>query len=302
MNHPIRFHVLLLPNQPWPELRRRALHCEALGFDLIGIADHFIDWTKPEADWFESWSVMAALADATSTIRLTTLVSQIPLRNPAMLARQALTLDHVSNGRIEVGLGTGLTIDPSYEMTGIPNWEIGERVDRFAEYVAIVEALLANEQASFAGRFYQIDGAWMRPRPIQQPHPPILIAALGPRMIRLAAKHAQVWNSLSFKEEPAAQLAETAERIDLMRSACQAIGRDPHEVRISYTLFDATARHRGGSIGYLESTDAFRAQVEPLIALGVTDIGLYYPIDPAQMPAFEAIATAIFPDLRSQGS
>ena len=92
----------LLPNVPWADLRARALQCEALGFDLIGLADHFIDWTKPESDWFESWSVMGALAEATSTIRLTTLVSQIPLRNPAMLARQALTLDHVS-GRANRG-------------------------------------------------------------------------------------------------------------------------------------------------------------------------------------------------------
>src|SRR3954470_9492893 len=128
MSHPLRFHVLLLPNVEWAELKRRALEVEALGFEALAVADHFVDWTNPPAPWFECWSALAALAEATSTIRLTTMVTQIPLRNPALLARQVLTLDHVSNGRIELGLGTGLTIDPAYAMTGLPNWSAGERV------------------------------------------------------------------------------------------------------------------------------------------------------------------------------
>ena len=294
------FHVLLLPNVPWVELRARAVHCESLGFDLIGLADHFIDWTNPPADWFESWSLMGALAEATNTIRLTTLVSQIPLRHPAMLARQALTLDHVSNGRIEVGLGTGLTIDPSYAMMGIPNWGEGERVDRFAEYVAVVRGLLANGQSSFSGRHYQIDGAWMNPRSVQQPHPPILIAALGPRMIRIAAEYADVWNSLSFKQDPGEQLAETTGRIEQLHRSCEEHGRDPAEIRISYSIFDGQARHRGGRLGYLESEAAFLELAQPLIAAGVTDIGLYYPAVAEQRDVFERIAKDVLPELRER--
>src|SRR4051812_21103924 len=100
MSDPIRFHVLLLPKVDWAELKRRAVWLEALGFEAVAVADHFVDWTNPSAPWFEAWTLLAAIAEATSTIRLTTMVTQIPLRNPAMLARQALTLDHVSNGRI----------------------------------------------------------------------------------------------------------------------------------------------------------------------------------------------------------
>jgi alkanesulfonate monooxygenase SsuD/methylene tetrahydromethanopterin reductase-like flavin-dependent oxidoreductase (luciferase family) len=122
MQHPVRFHVLLLPNVGWDELKARVVWLEELGIEVAALADHFVDWTNPSAPWFESWTALAAMAEVTSTIRLSTLVTQIPLRHPAMLARQVLTLDHISHGRIELGLGTGLTIDPSYAMAGLPNW------------------------------------------------------------------------------------------------------------------------------------------------------------------------------------
>jgi alkanesulfonate monooxygenase SsuD/methylene tetrahydromethanopterin reductase-like flavin-dependent oxidoreductase (luciferase family) len=144
MGYPLRFHVLLLPKVDWRELRSRVIWVESLGFEVASLADHFVDWTNPASPWFESWTSLAAMAEATHSIRLSTLVSQIPLRNPAMLARQALTLDHISDGRVEVGLGTGLAIDPGYAMTGLPNWEAGERAERFGEYVALVGQLLSH--------------------------------------------------------------------------------------------------------------------------------------------------------------
>lgn len=299
MSHPLRFHVLLLPNVAWTELTARVQRLEALGFEVAALADHFVDWTNPKATWFEAWTTLAALANATTRIRLVTLVSQIPLRNPAMLARQALTLDHISGGRIEVGLGTGLTIDPSYPMAGLPNWSVGERVARFAEYVELVDRLLAQEVTTFIGRFYQVEGAVMNPRPVQTPRPPITIAALGPRMLRLAARHADCWNSLSFLPTFAEQLAETAERCRIIDAECAALGRDPGTLRRSYTLFDGQARHHGGAMGYYASPEAFLDQVSRLIALGISDIGLYYPLDPAQLPTFERIATDVLPDLRA---
>src|SRR3954453_19898275 len=145
MSHPLRFHVLLLPNVGWGELKARVVRMEELGVEVAALADHFVDWTNPPAPWFETWTALSALANAPSRIRLTTLVTQIPLRNPAMLARQALTLDHISGGRIQLGLGTGLTIDPAYAMTGLPNWEPAERVARFGEYIALVSQLLSQE-------------------------------------------------------------------------------------------------------------------------------------------------------------
>lgn len=183
MTHDLRFQVLALPSAPWDILLERYTYVEKLGFDVVGIGDHFVDWNNPSTPWLEAWTVLAAVAHETTRIRIATTVTQFPLRNPALLARQALTVDHISEGRLELGLGTGLTIDPAYDMMGIPNWEPKERVARFREYVEIVDLLLSNETTSYDGTYYQIKGAVMNPRPIQQPRPPLVIAALGPVML-----------------------------------------------------------------------------------------------------------------------
>lgn len=100
MTHRLRFQVLTLPNTSWDELLGRYQRIEALGFDLAGMADHFVDWTNPPSPWFELWTYAAAVAAKTSRLRLSTCVAQIPLRNPAMFARQALSVEHISNGRL----------------------------------------------------------------------------------------------------------------------------------------------------------------------------------------------------------
>ncbi|MCU1366580.1 MAG: hypothetical protein JWN39_2219 [Ilumatobacteraceae bacterium] len=299
MGFPLRFQVLCLPSVGWAELVGRVQRMEELRIDVAAIADHFVDWTNPPSPWFESWTVLAGLASATSTIRLTTCVAQIPLRNPAMHARQALTLDHISGGRIEVGLGTGLTIDPSYAMAGLPNWEPKERVARFAEYAEVVDHLLSDEVTTFHGAFYDIDGAFMNPRPVHSPRPPIMIGAMGPQMMRHAARRADIWNSLSFEVAFADQITETRARCEQMVANCAAIGRDPATLRRSYTMFDATARHHGGAITYYESPEQFEDMVENVIGLGVSDVGLYYPLDPNQVPMFERLAADVLPRLRA---
>ncbi len=300
MAFPLQFLVLCLPNVPWPELRERFVRLEALGVEVGALPDHFVDWTKPPSPWFESWTALTGLAAATSSLRLTTCVTQIPLRNPALFARQVLTLDHVSNGRVEVGLGTGITVDPSYDMIGIPNWEPAERVARLGEYVEIVEHLLREEITTFRGTYYTVDGAYMNPRPIQSPRPPITVGAMGPVLMRHAARHADTWNSMSFHDSFEAQFEETRRRVDLMDGICGELGRDRATLRRSYLMFDATARPRGGTIGYYESTDRFEEMATRIIDLGIEEIGLYYPLDASQVPMFERIASEVMPRLRAR--
>jgi alkanesulfonate monooxygenase SsuD/methylene tetrahydromethanopterin reductase-like flavin-dependent oxidoreductase (luciferase family) len=177
MTQALRFQVLTLPNASWDELLARFRYVEDLGFDLVTTADHFVDWTNPTVPWLES---LAAAMHETSRIRLATYVSQIPLRHPAMLAHQALTVDQISGGRLEVWSGHRLTIDPVHDMIGIPNWEPKERVVRFGDYVEVVDHLLSNERSSYEGRYYRIQNAALNLRPIQRPRPPIVVAALSP--------------------------------------------------------------------------------------------------------------------------
>ena len=298
MDHDLRFQVIALPNAPWDEVLARFKYVEDLGFDLVTTGDHFVDWNNPSLPWLEAWTVLAAVARETTRIRLATYVTQFPLRNPAMLARQALTVDHISGGRLEVGLGTGLTIDPAYDMIGIPNYEAKERVARFKEYVEIVERMLSNEVTSYEGKYYRIKDAVMNPRPLQSPRPPLVIAALGPVMLKLAARYADNWNSLSFATDFDTQLEETRRRIARIDANCTEIGRDPATLRRSYLMFDPASRASGGSITYYRSEDVFVDMVQRLLKLGISEIGLYFPTLDEQRPTFEKIATEIIPQLK----
>jgi alkanesulfonate monooxygenase SsuD/methylene tetrahydromethanopterin reductase-like flavin-dependent oxidoreductase (luciferase family) len=300
MSNNLTFHVLILPSGSWSEVAERFIHAESLGFDAAGIGDHFVDWTSPPRPWFEMWSSLSAVAARTSRIRLQTSVAQIPFRNPALFARQALTLDHISDGRVEIGLGTGLTSDPSYEMMGIPNWSAAERVARLGEYVEVVDRLLTNEITTYHGEYYRVEEAHMNPRPIQTPRPPITIAALGPKMMEHAVRLADTWDSLSFAAELGAQMEETESRIERIDRLCDDLGRDPSSLHRSYLAFDAKARPSGGLINYYESEDLFVEIVQRVTALGITEIGVYYPVLSEQIPGLERIATEVIPLLRAE--
>jgi len=300
MSHELRFLAMILPNRAWPELLRRSRHVEQLGFDIAGFADHFVDYTGAPGPWFEGWSLLTAIAAATTRIRLAMWVTQIPLRNPALLARQALTVDHISNGRLELGLGLGVTTDPSCEMMGLPNWDYRERAARFREYLEIVDRLLSNEVTTYQGRFYQVNGAVMEPRPVQSPRPPIVIAANGPTMLKRAAERADNWNSISFADSFAKQVAETRDRSRQIDEHCASIGRDPTSLRRSCLMLDMGARQRGGLIAHYESTEVFADRARRLIDLGISEIGVGYPVRDEQVPVFEKIAAEVIPALTAE--
>jgi alkanesulfonate monooxygenase SsuD/methylene tetrahydromethanopterin reductase-like flavin-dependent oxidoreductase (luciferase family) len=127
-----------------------------------------------------------------------------------------------------------------------------------------------------------------------------MVAGLAQRMMRHAVRHADMWNSLSFLPSFDEQLAETRARCEAIDSLCVAAGREPSTLRRSYTMFDAQARPKGGTINYYESTERFIDHVSRVAELGISDVGMYYPLDRAQLPTFEAIATDVLPDLRTR--
>jgi len=294
----LRFLAMDLPNRPWRDMLRRYKTVETLGFDLAGFADHFVPSADSAAPWFEQWTLLAAVARETSRIRLATWVTQIPFRNPALLAHQACTADHLSDGRLELGLGVGLTMDPSYAMMGLANWSNKERVARFREYVQVVDRLLSDKATTFEGKFYELRGAPMF-RPVQLPRPPIVIAALGPVMLKRAAELADNWNCLSFAATFDQQLAETRERIRLVDAHCAVIGRDPASLRRSY-LMPVGALLGAGMFDCYASAGIFADMAQRLIDLGISEIGLWYPAREEQMPVFEKIAAEVLPALKER--
>jgi alkanesulfonate monooxygenase SsuD/methylene tetrahydromethanopterin reductase-like flavin-dependent oxidoreductase (luciferase family) len=296
LSHELRFGIAFLPDTPWDEFVRRFQYIEELGFDIAGFGDHFAHFWFPSRPWFEAWTLLSAIATQTSKIRIGTLVTPFAWRNPAFLARQAMTVDHISNGRLELGLGSGVRSDRSYEMTGIPNWGPRGRMARFREYVEIVDRLLSNEVTNYEGRYYKIKEAEMSPRPVQKPRPPITIAALGPSMLKIAARYADTWTTLG----PAESLEEIRHRNELIDRYCGEIGRDTSSLRRSYWFYYPDVEKQGGSFGYYESEEAFREMVRPYINMGMTEVLLSYPYREKQLPVFEKIAREVIPELRAE--
>jgi alkanesulfonate monooxygenase SsuD/methylene tetrahydromethanopterin reductase-like flavin-dependent oxidoreductase (luciferase family) len=291
----LRFGVITLQNAPWGEMVERWRSIEELGFDSVWVADHFVDFSRPREPWFEAWTLLAGLSTQTSYIRIGTLVTPIMWRNPAFLARMAMTVDHLSNGRLELGLGAGARgdIDCSYAMTGIEDWAPGERVDRFKEVLEIVDGMLRNEVTTYRGRYYNIEEAVMSPTSVQKPRPPITVGALGRRMLRLTARHADTWNSFGGMGMSGEEMLKvTGERNAFLDKCCEEIGRDPGSLRRSLLLFGSPAEKAYSSL------EGFGEVVEEYSEAGITEFIVYYPFRDEYFPYFENIAVKIIPELR----
>ena len=297
MGQNISFGIATLQHLPWEKEVERWQLIENLGFDSVWLADHFVNYMQPNAPWFESWTLLAALASKTSHIRIGTLVSSIPLRNPAILARQALTVDHISDGRLELGLGAGApgSIDPVYSMIGIEDWAPSERVSRFQETVEIIDKCLRNRVTSYDGQYYQLRDVVMAPRPVQQPRPPITIGAMGSRMLRVTARYADAWNSFGDEEwgAPPERIVEnTRNRNELLDRYCREIGREPNSLRRSLLTFGADA-----AIVFRSPKD-FEEVVERYRKIGITELIFFYPHTEKLIHTFKEIATQVIPTLR----
>ncbi|HMM42874.1 MAG TPA: TIGR03560 family F420-dependent LLM class oxidoreductase [Thermomicrobiales bacterium] len=221
----MRFGIVSGTRKPFPELVQRWQEAEALGFDTVWVTDHFITGEEPEQDLepiFEAWTAIAALAMTTTTIRFGVMVTGNTYRNPALLAKQAATVDHISNGRLILGVGAGWW-EREHAAYGYDFPSNRELVDRFEEALEIMTRLQEDERATVKGRYCWVDDAPFEPKPVQRPHIPLLIGASGPRMLRLTAKYADEWNTRG-------PLDQVASRLHALDEACRAIGRDPGEI------------------------------------------------------------------------
>ena len=209
----------------WTDLRAMALRAETLGFDSFWIPDHLLFRVEGEpthGPW-EGWSLIAALAATTSRLEIGSLVACSGFRNPALLAKMADAVDEISGGRLILGLGAGWH-EPEFRAFGYPS---DHRISRFEEAVRLIRSLLRDGHADFDGVYYQARDCELRPRGPRPHGPPILIGTLasGPRMLRLAATYADVWNGwLVHARSHPDQVPPLRTAVD---AACAAVGRDP---------------------------------------------------------------------------
>lgn len=180
----------------WDELLDNVKWAEAAGFDGAWVFDHFKAlYADPKGPCLEGWTLLAALGAATRRIRLGTLVTGITYRHPSILAAEAVTVDHVSHGRLELAVGAAW-FELEHRQLGIDFPPTGERARRLEEAVQIMKLLTTGEEVSFDGRYYRLDGATYRPPPVQRPHPPLWIGAAGEKlMLPIVGRHADVWHS-----------------------------------------------------------------------------------------------------------
>lgn len=281
----MRFAVKTAPqNTRWEDMLavfRAADDIEV--FESGWLFDHFYPiFSDSSGPCLEGWASLAALAQATRRLRLGVLVTGIHYRHPAVLANMAATIDIISGGRLELGIGAGWNVEESGAY-GIPLGDPKERSDRFEEACEVLVGLLSRETTSFAGRYFRLTEARCEPKPVQKPHPPICIGGSGERRtLRTAARWAQHWNYVGGTVEDFRRKKEILER------HCADIGRDPAEIMLSsHVRFDPAT-------GPGPTVEAATQLAEAGASLGI--IQLPPPHDPAVLePLAEALRGAQVP-------
>ncbi len=265
-SQPLCFGIVRNQNMEWDPLLRHVLFFEDLGFDSIWFCDHFQRPSRPDDPCLEGWTTLAALAALTSRARLGLLVTSNTFRHPSLLAKQALTVDQISAGRLEVGLGTGW-FEPEHDRFGIDFPPTGELVGRFQEAVEIIDRALREDTVSYDGTYYQLADAPFRPRPVQRPRPPLTLGAHGPRMLRIVARYADRWNSYGTLED-------IKERSAALDEACAEVGRDPSEIIRS--LYGWTIPLK---VDPWSSVEAFRDVVGRYREIGISEFLMEAPFE-----------------------
>jgi len=217
----------------WPDTRRRARQAEADGFHSFWVMDHFAQTPRygpADEPFLDAWTVLPALAAATETIRLGVMVSPVGYRNPALLARMAASLDHISCGRLNFGIGAG-GYAPEYRAYGYefePRASV--RLAQMREALQLILELWHSPRTTFHGRYYHVEDAVLEPKPLQKPHPPVLIGGTGPRVtLRIAA---ELGDACNLWGPPAA----FSEQRSILQRHCADVGRN--EDQIEKTTYD----------------------------------------------------------------
>jgi F420-dependent oxidoreductase-like protein len=254
-SHPIRFGIQT-PQQhtTWSEMLSLWQEVDTLGYDTAWVFDHFLPiFSDPTGPCLEGWTALAALAMATRNVRLGAMVTGNTYRHPAVLAKMVTTVDIISGGRLILGIGAGW-FELEHQEYGVPFHTTGGRLRRLDEALDLIRLLWTQERASFNGRYYSLKDASFNPKPLQKPHPPILVGASGENIaLGIVARHAQMWNSFGTPDV-------FRHKIERLQDHCERIGRDPATIEKSVLLTG------------LFALDEARRQIDAYVAAGVTHL------------------------------
>jgi alkanesulfonate monooxygenase SsuD/methylene tetrahydromethanopterin reductase-like flavin-dependent oxidoreductase (luciferase family) len=279
----------------WETVLRQWRWAEETGWDSAWVFDHF--WSlRPtnDGETLDGWTLLAALAVQTERLRMGTLVTGITHRYPAVLFKQAVTVDHISGGRLILGVGAAWE-EREHEAYGLPFPPPGERVDMFGEALEINRLFETRERTTFEGEHYRIVDAPFEPKPVNG-HIPVMIGSSGRRMLRHVARYADYWDS----GQPPAAVPALAARVD---EHCRALGREPGAIRKAISAYFAPSSNPNAPVVVWEDRPVadierdFRAHVAAYAAVGVRTFLFNLPYD-GPNEAAEHVARNVIPELR----
>lgn len=269
----MRIGVVILPDLRWPQALERWRDAEQRGFDTAWTYDHLSWRSLRDEPWLGTVPLLAAVAASTTTLRLGTLVATPNFRHPVLFAKDVMTLDEVSTGRIDLGLGAGPGNGHDADALGLPHLSPADRAGRFEEFVEALDVLLREPAASYSGKFFTAVESRTFPGCTQQPRVPFTLAATGPRGLKLAAQHAQSWvtfGPMQRHPSPADWYDGVRLQVERLDEQCAAIGRDPASLRRVALVGLETEWAQSSPTAW----DDFIGQVEQM---GFTDVIVHWP-------------------------
>ena len=303
----IKFGVQALQGMPdYSTLKKVVLECDHLGYDSVWVYDHLQFTYGPT---LECWTVLSALAEATHKTRIGPLVTCNAFRSPSLLAKMAATIDMISNGRLNFGIGAGWHEDEAAAY-GIPFPKAGIRVKMLDEALTIMKKLWTEDEATFKGKHYSVNKALCLPKPVQKPHPPILVGGGGDKMLRLIAKHANAWNSGFTSPEG------FVEEIARLQKACDEVSRNRQEIENTFQSRIIIAERDEDALKRAEqwreerkgkpddpdwkfaikgSTETCTKALKTYVDVGVTHFTLLFA-DSAQLKPLQLFANKVIPE------
>lgn len=221
----------LAPMFPYPQLVEFWRGADELGYHGVWDYDHFYGLVDPDHDTLEGWTMLAAMGVEVRRARIGCMVTGVTYRHPAVLANMAVTVDHISNGRLEFGIGAAWH-ELEHRGYGIDYPSPGTRIEMLDEALTLIKMLWTEKTSNFAGKYFRLEDARCEPKPIQKPHPPIVVGGSGrKKTLRVVAKHADEWNT------PGQDPADWQELNAVLDQHCDAIERKPNEIRRSVQIF-----------------------------------------------------------------